>query len=180
MCDTQKCGVVVNLLRVFSELQSPRGRYASELTLVTFVRVSTESSVTYFSLCSAWAHYVASAIDRSRYLQYILPCFPICNGSQNYPGFSQNVTAARQFSTSMVLLARMKKPKEKVLTKKALAAKARKRLAKIPKSVYEKEKMTLSEAIAVLRVRSNSAHNKTQLRLSVHVGGRGRLSVLHI
>lgn len=50
-------------------------------------------------------------------------------------------------------MARQKVQKINIPSKKALAAKARRRASKAPKGIYDKEKMTLNDAIAVLRVR---------------------------
>jgi large subunit ribosomal protein L1 len=60
----------------------------------------------------------------------------------------------RQFMTSQILLARHKKQvKVRTPSKKALAAKAKRKAAlKSRKDVFEKEKMTLADAIRVLRV----------------------------
>lgn len=65
---------------------------------------------------------------------------------------SQNVGLVRHFNSSPVALARKEK-KIPTPTKKQMAAKARRRAAKAPKSIYDAEKVTLVEAIAILRVR---------------------------
>lgn len=60
----------------------------------------------------------------------------------------------RQFTISQAVLARDdRKSKVRVLSKKTLAAKAKKRALKSRKNIYDSEKMTLADAIAVLRVR---------------------------
>ncbi|TCD70125.1 mitochondrial 54S ribosomal protein mrpl1 [Steccherinum ochraceum] len=58
-------------------------------------------------------------------------------------------------------LARQAIKKVPELTKKQLAAKARKRALKAKKSIYDSEKMTLSDAIAVLRAVEVTAPNST-------------------
>ena len=60
----------------------------------------------------------------------------------------------RQFSHSSVALARQVK-KAPTLSKAAIAARARQRALKAGKSIYDSEKMTLLEAINVLRVRQH-------------------------
>lgn len=58
---------------------------------------------------------------------------------------------ARNFHAGTVLMARqVKRP---VPTKAQLAAKARKKAAKAKKNIYDAEKMSLTDAISVLRVR---------------------------
>ncbi|KDQ63034.1 hypothetical protein JAAARDRAFT_188658 [Jaapia argillacea MUCL 33604] len=74
---------------------------------------------------------------------------------------AQGLTWTRQFSNTSALLARQKHKKLPVVSKKAREAKLRRKLAKKPKSVYEHEKMTLSEAIAVLRAVEVSRPNAT-------------------
>ncbi len=64
----------------------------------------------------------------------------------------QRQTPHRQFHYSPTVLARREK-KLPTLSKKQLAAKERKRAKKAPKSIYDSEKMTLSDAVEVLRVR---------------------------
>ncbi len=49
-------------------------------------------------------------------------------------------------------MARQKKQRVFAPTKKQLAAKARKKASKARKSIYDSEKMTLDNAISVLRV----------------------------
>jgi large subunit ribosomal protein L1 len=66
-----------------------------------------------------------------------------------FPPFS-----SRQFSTSLIALARQHKSKINVPSKKALAAKAKRRAAKAPKHIYHREQMPLTDAIAILRVAS--------------------------
>jgi large subunit ribosomal protein L1 len=61
--------------------------------------------------------------------------------------------AARQFSMTATALARKDPKVRPPLSKKALAAKARKRAAKARKNAYENEKMPLIDAVNVLRVR---------------------------
>jgi large subunit ribosomal protein L1 len=62
-------------------------------------------------------------------------------------------TATRAFSTTPVAQLR-KEPKPRApLSKKAQAAKARKRASKARKNIYENEKMPLADAISILRVR---------------------------
>ena len=84
-------------------------------------------------------------------------------GSSNYPDMHflycksevfdfQNLAGSRQFSTSPVMLARQHKSKINVPSKKVLAAKAKRRAAKVPKHIYHKEQMPLTDAVAVLRV----------------------------
>jgi hypothetical protein len=58
----------------------------------------------------------------------------------------------RQFATCQTLLARQTKSQVKIPSKKALAAKARKKASKAQKNIYDSERMTLLDAIAVLRV----------------------------
>jgi hypothetical protein len=65
---------------------------------------------------------------------------------------SQNLAFTRQFATSQALLARHRMPKIRVPSKKALAAKAKKRAAKARKAIDNSEHMSLMDAIAVLRV----------------------------
>ena len=60
--------------------------------------------------------------------------------------------ATRPFHSGQPLLARRPAKKIPELSKKQLAAKARKRALKSKKSMYDSEKMTLADAIAVLRV----------------------------
>jgi hypothetical protein len=65
----------------------------------------------------------------------------------------QIFNARRQFTTSQVLLAsRHKQPKIRVPSKKALAAKARRKAAIASKLDEQTEKISLMDAIAVLRV----------------------------
>lgn len=59
----------------------------------------------------------------------------------------------RLFSTSHAVLARKQPKARPQLSKKALAAKARRKAAKARKNIYDNEKMPLVEAINVLRVR---------------------------
>ncbi|CCM03774.1 uncharacterized protein FIBRA_05921 [Fibroporia radiculosa] len=66
----------------------------------------------------------------------------------------------RQFQTSPPVLARREK-KVATPTKKQLAAKARKKSLKTRKSIYDSEKMTLEDAIAVLRAVEVAAPNAT-------------------
>jgi large subunit ribosomal protein L1 len=65
----------------------------------------------------------------------------------------QNLAASRQFSTSQIALARQHKSKINIPSKKALAAKAKRKSAKAPKHIYHKERMPLTDAVAILRVR---------------------------
>ncbi|KZT08625.1 ribosomal protein L1 [Laetiporus sulphureus 93-53] len=58
---------------------------------------------------------------------------------------------SRQFHSTRLVLARQKQKKIPTLSKKQLAAKARRRAFKGKKSMYDNEKMTLEDAIAVLR-----------------------------
>lgn len=64
----------------------------------------------------------------------------------------QMQTPHREFHYTPAILARREK-KLPTLSKKQLAAKERKRAKKAPKNIYDSEKMTLSNAIEVLRVR---------------------------
>lgn len=68
--------------------------------------------------------------------------------------FTQNALAQlRPFATSQILLARRhQQPKIRVPSKKALAAKARRRAGIAAKADDQTQKLTLLEAIAVLRV----------------------------
>ncbi|KAH7922863.1 ribosomal protein L1 [Leucogyrophana mollusca] len=86
-----------------------------------------------------------SSICRQCYRSFASPAAPL---------------AARQFSTSPVALARQVN-KIPVLSKKALAAKAKKRALKARKNIYEHEKMTLTDAIAVLRAVEVAKPNST-------------------
>ncbi|KAF7969856.1 hypothetical protein HWV62_25862 [Athelia sp. TMB] len=72
-----------------------------------------------------------------------------------------NSVVGRQFSSTPVALARQKTQKINIPSKKALAAKARRRAAKAPKGIYDKEKMTLNDAIAVLRAFDVAKPNAT-------------------
>lgn len=65
--------------------------------------------------------------------------------------FQGRYALPRQFHSAQVLLARQVK-KLATPTKKQLAAKARKKALKARKNIYDSEKMTLADAIAVLRV----------------------------
>lgn len=65
----------------------------------------------------------------------------------------------RSFHSGAIVLARQTK-KVAQPTKKQLAAKARKKAAKAKKSVYDSEKMKLSDAINVLRVCAYLLSNK--------------------
>ena len=56
----------------------------------------------------------------------------------------------RQFHSATILMARQTK-KIATPSKKQLAAKARKKAMKARKSIFDSEKMTLADAIAVLR-----------------------------
>lgn len=62
--------------------------------------------------------------------------------------------ASRSFSSTPATLLRKEPKARPPLSKKALQAKARKRASKARKNIYENEKMPLSEAVSVLRVRS--------------------------
>jgi large subunit ribosomal protein L1 len=64
---------------------------------------------------------------------------------------------ARAFSSTPAASFRRQPKGRKEISKKARDAKDRRREAARPKSVYEREKMPLSEAIAVLRVRARPA-----------------------
>ncbi|KAG2149514.1 ribosomal protein L1 [Suillus cothurnatus] len=66
----------------------------------------------------------------------------------------------REFSSTPILALRRTK-KIPVLSKKALAAKARKRAAKARKHIYENEKMTLESAIDVIRAVEVAKANAT-------------------
>ncbi|THH19691.1 hypothetical protein EW146_g1525 [Bondarzewia mesenterica] len=66
----------------------------------------------------------------------------------------------RQFSTGQILLARRAK-KAPTITKAGLAARARKRALKARKNIYESEKMTLLDAINVLRAVEIGSPNAT-------------------
>jgi hypothetical protein len=78
-------------------------------------------------------------------------------------------TATRVFSTTPVAQLR-KEPKPRApLSKKAQAAKARKRASKARKNIYENEKMPLADAISILRVRClrsprHAEHMRTHAR----------------
>jgi large subunit ribosomal protein L1 len=63
-----------------------------------------------------------------------------------------NLACNRQFTTSQALLARHRKAKIRVPSKKALAAKAKKRAAKARQAIDVSEHLPLTDAIAVLRV----------------------------
>ena len=64
----------------------------------------------------------------------------------------------RQFHYTPAAHARKEK-KLPVLSKKQLAAKERKRAKKAPKNIYDSEKMSLGDAIDVLRVRHSFMHS---------------------
>jgi len=68
--------------------------------------------------------------------------------------------SSRQFHGSQIVLAR-KERKIAAPTKKQLAAKARKKALKVRKSVYDREKMTLENAINVLRAVEVASPNGT-------------------
>lgn len=68
----------------------------------------------------------------------------------------QTLNVSRQFmTTSRALAARHKQPKIRIPSKKALAAKARRRAAAASKFDEQAEKLSLMEAISVLRVSNN-------------------------
>jgi len=67
---------------------------------------------------------------------------------------------SRQFHSSQIALARRER-KVAAPTKKQLAAKARKKALKTRKSIYDSEKMTLEDAISVLRAVEVAAPNST-------------------
>lgn len=69
----------------------------------------------------------------------------------------------RQFHGSQVVLARKKEQKVVPPTKAQLAAKARKKALKAKKNVYAGEKMTLEDAINVLRVRRARSPRRSPL-----------------
>ncbi|KZT72932.1 ribosomal protein L1 [Daedalea quercina L-15889] len=69
--------------------------------------------------------------------------------------------SCRQFHGSQVVLARRDKQKVVALTKSQLAAKARKKALKSRKNFYAGEKMTLEDAINVLRAVEVAAPNST-------------------
>ncbi|TFK94958.1 ribosomal protein L1 [Polyporus arcularius HHB13444] len=69
-------------------------------------------------------------------------------------------TPHRQFHYSPTVLARREK-KLPTLSKKQLAAKERKRAKKAPRSIYDSEKMTLSDAVEVLRAVEVASPNAT-------------------
>ncbi|KAL0951797.1 hypothetical protein HGRIS_008464 [Hohenbuehelia grisea] len=90
---------------------------------------------------------------------------------------------ARLFATSQALLARHKQVKIRTPSKKTLAAKARKRALKAKKNVYDTEKMSLADAVAVLRAvevgRPNATYEllvKTQMKSGVAVP-KGRVNL---
>ena len=78
----------------------------------------------------------------------------------------QRQTPHRQFHYTPAILARREK-KIPTLSKKQLAAKERKRAKKAPKSIYDGEKMTLSDAVEVLRVRRKILDSVAGSHLSV-------------
>lgn len=57
-------------------------------------------------------------------------------------------------------------------TKKQLAAKASRKASKANKSIYDSEKMTLSDAISVLRVCTVRPYSRSLIDLYVHLGRR--------
>jgi hypothetical protein len=61
-------------------------------------------------------------------------------------------SSSRQFSSTPAVLLRKAPKVRPPLSKKAAAAKARRKAAKAPKHIYANEKMSLTDAIAVLRV----------------------------
>jgi len=69
--------------------------------------------------------------------------------------------SCRQFHGSQVVLARRDKKKVVAPTKAQLAAKARKKALKAKKSIYASEKMTLEDAVNVLRAVEVAAPNST-------------------
>ncbi|TFK56511.1 ribosomal protein L1 [Heliocybe sulcata] len=71
-----------------------------------------------------------------------------CHGSLT------NAVLTRQLSTTPVLQLRKVKAKVPTISKKAAAAKARRKALKKRKNIYEYEKLPLAEAINVLRVRT--------------------------
>jgi len=86
--------------------------------------------------------------------------FPQCRRSlfQSY-----NAGLIRPFGTTSVLFAR-KERKIPTPSKKMLAAKARRRALNAPKHIYDSEKLTLAEAIAILRaVEAASPHSTMEL-----------------
>jgi large subunit ribosomal protein L1 len=79
----------------------------------------------------------------------------LCRGCAPSP-LAGAVLATRAFSTTPAMAFRRDPKPRKELSKKAREAKERRREAKKPRSVYEREKMKIPEAIAVLRVRARS------------------------
>ncbi|EJF67106.1 ribosomal protein L1 [Dichomitus squalens] len=69
-------------------------------------------------------------------------------------------TPQRPFHHSAAVLARREK-KPPALSKKQLAAKERKRAKKAPKNIYDSEKMTLTDAVEVLRAVEVASPNAT-------------------
>ncbi|KAH7915707.1 ribosomal protein L1 [Hygrophoropsis aurantiaca] len=84
----------------------------------------------------------------------------ICRRCYNPFNIQQVTPFARQFSTSPVALARQVK-KIPVLSKRAIAAKAKRRALKARRHIYEHEKMPLMDAIAVLRAVEVAKPNST-------------------
>jgi len=80
-----------------------------------------------------------------------------CHRSFNQPS---NVGTIRLFNTTAILLARKEK-KLPTPTKKQLAAKARRKALKARKNIYDSEKMSLADAIAVLRAVEVASPNST-------------------
>jgi hypothetical protein len=81
----------------------------------------------------------------------IYPFFPYSSTNRSF----QNLATSRQFSTSHIALARQRRNKINIPSKKALAAKAKRKAGKAPKHIYHKEQMPLTDAVTILRVRLN-------------------------
>jgi len=110
-----------------------------------------------------------------------LLCRPCLRSVSAFTAIS-HLTAGRQFSIGQVLFARQVK-KAPTPTKKALAAKARKKALKARKNIYDSEKMTLTDAIHVLRaveVGSPNASYELTIKTGMPRGSavpKGRISL---
>jgi hypothetical protein len=106
--------------------------------------------------------YVANVIDQCSHQLYAI------YDAEKLPvnSLQQTLTVGRQFTTtSQALAARHKQPKIRVPSKKALAAKSRRKAAVASKLDEQAEKLSLMDAISVLRVSHN--HCRPYIRQSI-------------
>ncbi|KAJ7116778.1 ribosomal protein L1-like protein [Mycena crocata] len=114
-----------------------------------------------------------------------LPCRRSLMTASLFSHVPQLALFSRQFSTSPILLARKNQvQKVKIPSKKAMAAKARRRVAKEAKKIDHSDDMTLEAAIAVLRAvevaRPAGCYElfvKTDLRATGTTVPKGRINI---